>query len=147
MRVARLASPLGDLYATVDADGALASLGTAPVAGEPVELPALAAQLDRYWAREPVVFDVPLAPAGTTFQKKVWAALRDLPWGRTIPYAELARRVGSNPRAVGQANGANPVAIVVPCHRVVGSDGGLVGYAGGIEMKRFLLRLEGCLLL
>jgi methylated-DNA-[protein]-cysteine S-methyltransferase len=110
-------------------------------------MPALAAQLDRYWAREPVEFDVPVNAPGSDFQRRVWTELRRIPYGRTITYAELARRCGSNPRAVGQANGRNPVGIVVPCHRVVGSDGGLVGYAGGIEMKRFLLKLEGCLLL
>jgi methylated-DNA-[protein]-cysteine S-methyltransferase len=144
--VARLPSPVGELYATLDDDGALTSLGTAPVEGEPAEHPALADQVARYFAREPVVFDVPLAPRATPFQRRVWDELLRIPWGRTISYAELARRTGSNARAVGQANGANPVAIVVPCHRVVGSDGSLVGYAGGLPMKRALLRLEGVLL-
>ncbi len=82
---------------------------------------------------------------GTPFQLRVWQALCDVPYGETISYTELARRIG-NPaaaRAVGLANARNPISIIVPCHRVVGSSGGLVGYGGGLERKRFLLRLEG----
>src|SRR5688572_4420723 len=120
-------SPFGPLHAVADADGALTSLGSWGAAREGATTDAgpfgaLTEQLARYFAREPVTFDVPLAPMGTPFQARVWAALRDIPFGRTISYAELARRVGSNPRAVGGANGANPIAIVVPCHRVIGSD-------------------------
>ncbi|MSQ01754.1 MAG: methylated-DNA--[protein]-cysteine S-methyltransferase [Myxococcales bacterium] len=107
----------------------------------------LATELQRYWAGEAVRFTVPVNPRGSPFQQRVWAALRETEWGRTLSYSELAARVGSNPRAVGQANGANPVAIVIPCHRVIGKDGSLVGYAGGLDMKRALLRLERCLLL
>ncbi len=102
-------------------------------------------QLDAYFARTLVRFDLPLAPSGTPFQQKVWAALREIPLGRTVTYAELATQTGSGSRAVGGANGANPVGIVIPCHRVVNTDGGLGGYAGGIDQKRWLLRHEGAL--
>ncbi len=145
-----LDSPLGPLEALANAEGALLSLGRAA----PGTLPAtheafdvLEAELRRYWAGEAVAFSVAVAPAATPFQQRVWNALRAIPWGRAISYGELATRVGSNPRAVGQANGANPVGIVVPCHRVIGRDGSLVGYAGGLEMKRFLLKLERVILL
>ena len=90
-------------------------------------------------------FALPLAPEGTTFQLEVWAALEEIPYGETISYAELAVRVG-NPaavRAVGLANGKNPLPIVVPCHRVIGSDGSLTGFGGGLPTKKFLLKLEG----
>jgi len=102
------------------------------------------AQLDAYFAGELVEFDVPLSMAGTDFQRRVWAGLRDIAYGETISYGELARRVG-NPnasRAVGLANGRNPVAIIVPCHRVIGADGSLTGYGGGLERKVWLLAHE-----
>ncbi len=147
-----LASPVGPLLAVLDDDGALVALGRARVEvhGRPRPHPTfelLASELQRYWAGEPVRFTVPVNPPGSPFQQRVWAALRQTEWGRTLTYSELAARVASNPRAVGQANGANPVAIVIPCHRVIGKDGSLVGYAGGLDMKRALLRLERCLLL
>lgn len=102
------------------------------------------AQLDAYFAGRRKDFTVRLAPEGTPFQLRVWAALRGIPYGETISYAELAKRVG-NPkavRAVGAANGRNPLPIVVPCHRVVGADGSLVGFGGGLDVKRALLDLE-----
>ncbi|NKX55149.1 methylated-DNA--[protein]-cysteine S-methyltransferase [Arthrobacter mobilis] len=101
-------------------------------------------QLTEYFAGERTGFDLPLNPKGDTFQLKVWELLRKIPYGQTRTYGELARELG-DPRlaqAVGSANGRNPISIVVPCHRVVGADGSLVGYAGGIERKRFLLELE-----
>lgn len=103
------------------------------------------AQLDAYFAGSSTGFDLPLHVTGTPFQKSVWAALRDIPFGQTIPYAELARRIGrpTASRAVGAANGANPLPIVVPCHRVIGADGSLTGFGGGIDTKRFLLEHEG----
>lgn len=107
----------------------------------------VAEQLNSYFAGHLRDFDLPLHPQGTAFQRKVWAALAEIPYGETISYLELARRVG-NPnsvRAVGLANGRNPLPIVVPCHRVVGSNGALVGYAGGLPIKRALLALEGVL--
>lgn len=102
-------------------------------------------QLAEYFAGERRDFDLPLANDGTEFQRKVWGELHRIPFGETASYAEVARRLGYDPgvsRAVGAANGANPLPIVVPCHRVVGSDGSLTGYAGGLERKRTLLDLE-----
>ena len=95
----------------------------------------------------PKTFDLPLAPEGTTFQLEVWAALQEIPYGETISYLDLAHAIG-NPdavRAVGLANGKNPLSIIVPCHRVIGSDGKLVGYGGGLPIKEALLKLEGAL--
>jgi methylated-DNA-[protein]-cysteine S-methyltransferase len=102
-------------------------------------------QLGEYFAGERRDFDLPLANDGTEFQRKVWGELRRIPFGETASYADVARRLGYEPvvsRAVGAANGANPLPVVVPCHRVVGSDGALTGYAGGVERKRILLALE-----
>ena len=92
-------------------------------------------------------FDLPLAPQGTPFQQRVWAALREIPYGQTRSYRELALAAGSprGYRAVGMANHRNPIPILIPCHRVVGADGSLTGYAGGLELKRKLLELEGAL--
>jgi methylated-DNA-[protein]-cysteine S-methyltransferase len=102
-------------------------------------------QLRQYFAGERREFDLPLAPAGTPFQERVWRALREIPYGETASYRELAERIGrpTASRAVGTANGRNPVSIIVPCHRVIGASGALTGYAGGVERKRFLLELEG----
>lgn len=107
-------------------------------------LPGVREQLEAYFAGELQEFDVALAVAGTAFQSAVWAALRAVPYGATCTYAELAAAVGrpTAVRAVGAANGRNPVCIVVPCHRVVGADGSLTGYAGGLDRKRRLLALE-----
>jgi len=102
-------------------------------------------QLTEYFAGKRTTFDLPLASDGTEFQKKVWGELHRIPYGETASYGDVARRLGYEPvisRAVGAANGANPLPIVVPCHRVIGSDGSLTGYAGGIERKRTLLDLE-----
>jgi methylated-DNA-[protein]-cysteine S-methyltransferase len=101
-------------------------------------------QLEEYFARERTAFDIPLALDGTAFQMEVWAELSRIPYGETISYGELARRVGrpKGPRAVGQANGRNRIPIIVPCHRVRASNG-LGGYAGGLPMKRSLLAVEG----
>lgn len=106
-------------------------------------------QLREYFAGERRVFDLVVAGHGTPFQKRVWDALVEIPYGRTASYADIARRIGLLPsasRAVGTANGSNPVSIVVPCHRVIGADGSLTGYGGGLERKRFLLDLERDLL-
>ena len=102
-------------------------------------------QLAEYFAGERTDFDLPLASDGTEFQKKVWAELQRIPYGETASYGDIARRLGYEPgisRAVGAANGANPIPIVVPCHRVIGADGSLTGYAGGLERKKILLDLE-----
>ena len=101
-------------------------------------------QLAAYFAGELTDFDLPLAPAGTGFQQRVWAALRTIPYGQTTSYGELAGQLG-NPgasRAVGLANGRNPIAVVVPCHRVIGANGTLTGYGGGLDRKRWLLDHE-----
>ncbi len=105
---------------------------------------AAAAQLTAYFAGQLTEFDLPLSPAGTDFQRKVWAGLQAIPYGQTVSYGELARRLGrpAASRAVGLANGRNPIAIVVPCHRVIGADGSMTGYGGGLDRKRFLLALE-----
>jgi methylated-DNA-[protein]-cysteine S-methyltransferase len=102
------------------------------------------AQLDAYFAGSLRDFDLPLAPEGTPFQLRVWNALREIPYGETISYGELARRLGnpSASRAVGLANGANPLPIVIPCHRVIGASGKLTGYGGGLPVKEKLLALE-----
>ncbi|MGZ4735555.1 MAG: methylated-DNA--[protein]-cysteine S-methyltransferase [Acidimicrobiia bacterium] len=104
----------------------------------------VADQLDAYFAGELTEFDVTLRLEGTEFQRKVWSGLLEIPYGETISYGELARRIGqpNAPRAVGLANGRNPVGIIVPCHRVIGSDGSLTGYGGGLDRKRALLDLE-----
>lgn len=103
-----------------------------------------AAELEAYFAGRLTRFTFPLAPQGTPFQLRVWHALSDIPYGTTTSYGELARRIGQPQavRAVGLANGANPLAIVVPCHRVIGSNGSLTGYGGGLPLKQRLLALE-----
>jgi len=101
-------------------------------------------QLEEYFAGTRVTFEIPLAPDGTEFQNRVWMALRDIPYAQTVSYGDIAREIG-NPkgvRAVGLANGRNPISIIVPCHRVIGSNGSLTGYGGGLERKRWLLEHE-----
>ncbi|PYT44669.1 MAG: cysteine methyltransferase [Acidobacteria bacterium] len=101
-------------------------------------------QLRAYFRGERKEFDLPLAPEGTEFQLRVWNRLRTIPYGETISYAQLAERIG-NPkavRAVGLANGSNPIPIIIPCHRVIGSDGSLTGFGGGLPTKKMLLELE-----
>ena len=104
-------------------------------------------QLADYFAGTRQVFDFPLAPVGTTFQQSVWKALLTIPFGTTLSYRTLARQLGDEKaiRAVAAANGRNPLAIVIPCHRVIGSDGSLTGYAGGLWRKQWLLEHEGAL--
>jgi methylated-DNA-[protein]-cysteine S-methyltransferase len=101
-------------------------------------------QLSEYFAGERTSFDVPLVLNGAPFQERAWRALQEIPYGETISYGEQARRIGrpSAARAVGMANGRNPIAVIVPCHRVIGANGTLTGYGGGIERKRLLLDLE-----
>lgn len=111
------------------------------------DLPVFAqaqAWLDAYFAGDPLGVDLPLAPRGTPFQRAVWQQIERVPRGETITYAELARRTGNAAavRAAGAATGRNPISLLIPCHRVVGSDGSLTGYAGGLERKRRLLALE-----
>ena len=110
----------------------------------PPVLKETATQLEEYFAGERTAFDLPMELAGTDFQRVVWNELTRIPYGETISYGELARRVGrpNGPRAVGQANGRNPIPIIVPCHRVLASNG-IGGYGGGLKVKRALLALEG----
>ena len=112
-------------------------------------LDAAEAQLREYFAGTWRTFDLPLAPRGTAFQQRVWAALRAIPYGETRTYGELAAAIGSPSasRAVGMANHRNPIPIIIPCHRVIGANGTLTGYAGGLEIKRKLLALEGITIL
>ena len=148
-----VASPVGDLLLTAEGS-ALTGVwfdgdDEAPRPGErtnhdPV-LVAAAEQLAAYFIGTLTRFDLPLAAAGTSFQQRVWTALRGIPYGTTVSYGDVARELGLPPgasRAVGLADGANPIAIVVPCHRVIGADGRLTGYGGGLDRKRFLLDLE-----
>ncbi|WP_030163356.1 methylated-DNA--[protein]-cysteine S-methyltransferase [Spirillospora albida] len=152
-----LESPVGPLTVVVT-DGALSGLYMEMQRHRPLEerfgvrvdnpdaepFAAIAAQLKAYFAGELTTFDLPLKLNGTPFQRRVWEALRSIPYGETVSYGELAKELGSPgaSRAVGLANGRNPVGIVVPCHRVVGSGGGLTGYGGGLERKRYLLDFE-----
>lgn len=101
-------------------------------------------QLDEYFRHERQAFDIPLLTAGTEFQESVWNSLMEIPYGQTITYGELATRLGKPAavRAVANANGANAISIIIPCHRVIGSDNTLTGYGGGLEAKKFLLELE-----
>lgn len=121
--------------------GAGWAVGTHPV------LDLAARQLHEYFDGRRTSFDVPLAPEGTTFQQQVWRTLATIPYGQTISYADLAARVGrpQASRAVGAANGRNPLPIVLPCHRVIGANGALTGFGGGLPTKQFLLELEGAL--
>lgn len=146
-------SPVGPLT-LVAADGLLAGLFMDEQRHRPPEeifgvpdpsgLEAVAAELEAYFAGELTEFTAPLATEGTPFQRTVWAALRQIPYGETVSYGQLADDIGRPRavRAVGLANGRNPISIIVPCHRVVGADGSLTGYGGGIERKRFLLDFE-----
>jgi methylated-DNA-[protein]-cysteine S-methyltransferase len=146
-------SPIGKLT-LVASDGILAGVYMEQHRHQPAEetfgdyddepFGSIRSQLTEYFAGDRTEFDLPLAMAGTPFQQTVWAALRDIPYGETISYGQLADRIGrpSASRAVGLANGRNPVSIIVPCHRVVGSTGDLTGYGGGIERKRALLTFE-----
>ena len=149
MRYAVLPTPLGDLLAVADPAGALVRLAfdAAPPPDARRDDGAFgeaSAQLAAFFGRELWAFSLSLAPAGTPFQRRVWTALAAIPFGQTTTYGALARALGEPgaAQAVGAANGANPLALVVPCHRVVGADGALVGYAGGLHRKRALLNLE-----
>lgn len=148
-----IASPIGRLLLVGD-ERALHGLymldGPKPRAIDPTwtldaaPFAALIAQLGEYFAGERTAFDVDVELHGTSFQQRVWNALREIPYGQTISYGELALRIDqpSAVRAVGLANGRNPVSVIVPCHRVIGANGTLTGYGGGVERKRLLLDLE-----
>ncbi len=149
-------SPIGPLVLAADSwglrrilfpvDGMAALLPEGPVPFDPEHrtLVAAARQLDEYFARERTEFELALHPVGTEFQQKAWRVLSDIAYGQTMTYREQAEALGQPgaTQAVGAANGANPLPIVLPCHRVVGADGSLIGFGGGIELKRHLLDLE-----
>ena len=152
-RYTRIASPVDDLILTGDGEALTgcfftgAGLTRMPAEGLERDDDAFAdaaGQLAEYFAGTRTAFDLPLAPVGTAFQLRVWDQLRTIPYGVTCSYADIARGIGATNgfRAVGLANGRNPIAIIVPCHRVIGANGSLTGYGGGIERKRFLLDLE-----
>ncbi|MDP9822538.1 methylated-DNA-[protein]-cysteine S-methyltransferase [Nocardioides massiliensis] len=148
-------SPVGDLR-LVERDGQITAIEFAPFPvgdgrprGERADdhpvLRAAREQLTAYFAKERTDFDLPLAPDGTDFQQRVWAQLRAIGYGETLSYGQVATQLGMTnaaSRAVGLANGRNPIPIVIPCHRVIGAKGALTGYAGGIERKQILLDLE-----
>lgn len=151
-RLAYIDSPLGRL-GLAENNGALTHLFFAPGKKAPAGalgesspfLEACAAALDGYFSGRRTHFDdIPLAPEGTPFQQRIWAALRAIPYGETRSYKAIAEAAGCPRgfRAVGMANNKNPIAVIIPCHRVIGSDGSLTGYAGGLKLKRFLLDLE-----
>ena len=157
-RYARFESPLGPVVAIAEdegithidfVDGKYARRIESAWEEDPEapELRACGRQLAEYFAGERTAFDLPLAPRGSDFQRRVWDEIARVPYGETITYAELARRAGApgHARAAGAATGRNPVGVVIPCHRIVGSDGSLTGYAGGLERKRGLLELEGAI--
>ena len=158
------ATPVGELLAAVDPAGRLVALefvdthraqalldgwraAGREVVHEAARCGVVEHQLGEYFAGTRRTFDLTVAPEGTAFQLRVWEELQAIPYGTTISYGELGRRLGGPTltRAAGRANGANPAAIVIPCHRVIGADGSLVGYGGGLEVKRALLELEGAL--
>src|SRR5579862_3542998 len=161
LSVDRLATPIGDMLIVCDAGGNLrATFWTDQDAEvrrflerhygvridlEPADDHTLARSISAYFAGDVHAIDaLPVKTAGTVFQREVWRALRDIPCGTTVSYGELARRIGRPEavRAVGLANGANPIGVVVPCHRVIGSDGSLTGYGGGLPRKKWLLAHE-----
>jgi methylated-DNA-[protein]-cysteine S-methyltransferase len=145
-------SPLGELLLLGDGDALhrISMQEATPLRIDPdwkrsrAALKPVAKQLAEYFAGKRRVFDVPLAETGTPFQRQVWEAVRAIGYGETSTYRELAARVGrpSAVRAVGAANGRNPIPVIVPCHRVIGGGGALTGYGGGVERKRLLLELE-----
>jgi methylated-DNA-[protein]-cysteine S-methyltransferase len=155
MKYGRMESPVGPLTIAADVDGLLAirfrqeeipseiSCENRLDAGGDIVRETIG-QLQAYFAKKLVQFNLPLKPKGTPFQMEVWRELQRIPYGTVISYGELAARIGmpQAARAVGAANGANPIPIVIPCHRVIGGNGKMTGYGGGIQMKEALLALE-----
>lgn len=154
----RLETPIGPMGAAFDGDGYLVRLDflteerttswSEPASKRDAQaFGFLKTQMDAYYRGSLRTFNVPHKAGGTDFQKRVWAELEFIPFGKTISYLELAKRLGDPKciRAAGRANGANPISVIIPCHRVIGSDGSLVGYGGGLPRKQALLELEGAL--
>jgi methylated-DNA-[protein]-cysteine S-methyltransferase len=149
-------SPIGTLHLKADGESLTAAhfsneksdVSSIHQSDHPVIQQAIR-QLNEYFGGQRTAFDLPLSPSGTGFQQSVWKKLQEIPFGKTISYGGLAERLGdiNKVRAVGKANGKNPIPVIIPCHRVIGADNKLIGYAGGIERKRWLLQHEGALLL
>ncbi len=143
-----LHSPIGDLTVSVE-DGAIVSLDWGWARDQAADdlLMAAKTQIEAYFDGKAEAFDLPVQPAGTPFQRRVWALMNEIPFGRTMTYGEMSNRLKSSARAVGTACGANPIPLIIPCHRVLAANG-LGGYSGdgGVETKAALLRLEGVLL-
>jgi len=146
-------TPLGDMEASFDAEGALTWLGFAPSSGQvcrkldkawAASAKQLESEMAGYFSGDLQTFSVPIAPSGTPFQMRVWELLKKIPYGGTTTYGQVAKCLGDAKlsRAVGRANGANPISIIVPCHRVIGTGGKLTGYASGLWRKEALLKLE-----
>ena len=141
--------PLGLIASDAALQGVVFDGRTIRPEGKSPLLDEAASQLTAYFAGELVTFDLPLELNGTDFQRRCWLALATIPYGQTVSYGEQARRLGlgtEKARAVGAANGSNPLPLVLPCHRVIGADGSLTGFGGGLHVKRFLLEHEGALL-
>lgn len=147
MKTAVYHSPFGDMELDYEEDAVTAlKMAAKKAVGEAPEGLALAVfqELDEYFQGKRKTFDIPLRTHGTPFQEKVWAALQEIPYGETRSYKDIAEAIGHPKayRAVGMANNANPLFIIIPCHRVIGADGSLTGYGGGLPMKKALLSLE-----
>jgi methylated-DNA-[protein]-cysteine S-methyltransferase len=149
MSVAYLQTPLGTAYIEGDADGLqIVSITNEPIHPDfisiPDDLTIGIQQLADYFAGKRTVFDLKLNPKGTDFQKRVWKELLRVPFGRTMSYLDLSRRLGDEKaiRSVAAANGKNPIWLIIPCHRIIGSDGSLTGYAGGLWRKKWLIEFE-----
>jgi len=137
-------TPFGPAWVSIDNNGAVTAFSFRELQNAGGRNPDVERQVNEFFAGKRKSFDIPLAPRGTEFQRRVWAELLKIPFGETISYGELARRIG-NPaasRAVGRANATNPIGVIVPCHRVIGMNGKLTGYAGGLALKDKLLNWE-----
>lgn len=154
MFYSKIESPIGELLLTADERGltglfmnAKAEIPDSSSSRNDAVFHEAKRQIDAYFAGTLKVFDLPIVFTGTPFQNEVWKALCEIPFGETLSYGSMARRVGrpAASRAVGAANGRNPISIIVPCHRVIGADGSLTGYGGGMDRKRWLLHHEGAL--
>jgi len=148
MKIAHINSPIGSIEIKGDAHG-LTSLHFMDIEvpaskSIPKDLKKVASQIVEYFKGKRTDFDVKMAPEGTEFQKKVWSQLQEIPFGKTTSYQQMANQLGDPKviRAAASANGKNPIAIIIPCHRVIGSDGSLTGYAGGLHRKKWLLEHE-----
>ncbi|HYS07474.1 MAG TPA: methylated-DNA--[protein]-cysteine S-methyltransferase [Myxococcales bacterium] len=142
LRIDTVETPIGPVHLALEGDALCALRFDAPFEGVPERTP-VSDRVRAYFAGDVRALDeIAVEPAGTPFQRRVWKALREIPPGETRTYGDLARQLGTHPRAVGSANGANPVCLAIPCHRVIGADGKLCGYAWGEDRKRWLLDHE-----